>query len=177
MKKLIYTALGFAFLLSIQSCLDEGKAKYMDEKTLVDDGGIALIHNGLEGGLTEIKASTLAEKNSTNPDVVSFAKMMIADHSKADSTLLWMEDDKLMTEADTITAEHQEIIDSLATKTGPAFDKAYLAMMIADHEEAVDLFTEQSNDKNETIQDFARNTLPTIQMHLDKAKELAASLK
>lgn len=177
MKKLIYTALGFAFLLSIQSCLDEGKGKYMNEKTLVDDGGIALIHGGLEGGMTEIKASTLAEKNSTNPQVLDLAKMIIADHTAADSTLLWMEHDKLMTEKDTISGEHQELIDSLSTKTGAAFDKAYIAMMIKDHEEAIDLFTEQSDDKNQTIQDFARATLPKLKGHLDKAKEIAASIK
>jgi putative membrane protein len=177
MKKLIYPALGLAFLFSIQSCLDEGKAKYMNEKTLVDAGGITLIHDGLEGGLTEIKASTIAEANSKNPQVLDFAKMMITDHSKADSTLYWMENDKLITEKDTISAEHQEEIDSLSKKTGADFDKAYIAMMVKDHEGAVDLFTDQIDDKNQTIQDFARATLPTLKMHLEKAKELEASLK
>jgi len=40
--------------LSLQSCIDNWKAKYYNEKTLVDDGGVTLIKNGLEGGLTEI---------------------------------------------------------------------------------------------------------------------------
>ena len=69
------------------------------------------------------------------------------------------------------------MIDSLSKKTGADFDKAYIAMMVKDHEAAVDLFKEQSNDKNQTIQDFARKTLPTIEMHLDKAKDIEASLK
>lgn len=177
MKKFIYPVLGIAFAFSIASCLDEGKAKYWNEKTLIDDGGVALIKNGIEGGLTEIKASTLAETHSQNPRVISLAKMMITDHTQADSTLAWMEDDKMLTEKDTINAEHKELIDSLATKNGPDFDKAYIAMMIKDHEEAVELFTEQSNDKNQTIQDFARKTLPVIQGHLTEAKSIESSLK
>jgi len=177
MKKLIYPVLGLAFVLSVQSCMDNYKAKYLQEKTLADDLGVSLIKNGLEGGMTEIKASSLAATNSQNPDVKSFAQMMITDHTKADSGLLWIEDDKLITEKDTISGEHREMIDSLAKKTGAGFDKAYIAMMVKDHEGAVELFEEASDDKNQTIQDFARTNLPTIEMHLDKAKELAATLK
>lgn len=177
MKKLIYPVLGLAIALSVQSCMDNYKAKYLNEKTLVDDGGTTLIKNGLEGGLTEIKASSLAATHSQNQEVISFAKMMIADHADVDSTLRWLEDDKMITEKDTISGEHQELIDSLATKTGPAFDKAYMTMMVNDHKEAEELFAGQVDNKNETIQNFARKTLPTIQMHLDKAKELAGSLK
>lgn len=177
MKKLIYPVLGLAFVLTVQSCMDNIKAKYYNEKTLVDDVGVSLIKNGLEGGLTEIKASVLAQANSKNPAVIKFAEMIVADHSKADSTLKWMEFDKMITEKDTINEEHSAMIDSLSKKTGPEFDKAYLAMMIKDHEEAIDLFTEASDDKNQTIQDFASNTLPTLKMHLDSAKSLAASLK
>jgi putative membrane protein len=69
------------------------------------------------------------------------------------------------------------LIDSLAKKTGADFDKAYIAMMVADHKEAEELFADQVDDKNQTIQDFARTTLPVIQHHLDKAKEIAAGLK
>ena len=177
MKKLIYPVLGLAFVLSVSSCMDEWKAKYWQEKTIIDDGGVSLIQNGLEGGMTEIKASTLALSISQNADVKSFAQMMITDHSKADSALKAMEFDKLLTEKDSISGEHQELIDSLATKTGADFDKAYIAMMIQGHKEAEDLFTDASDDKNQTIQDFARATLPTIQMHLDKAKAIAAGLK
>lgn len=177
MKKLIYPVLGLAIAFSVQSCMDNYKAKYLNEKTLADDGGVSLIKNGLEGGMTEIKASQLAITNSQNPDVKSFATKLITDHSKADSALLWIEDDKMLTEKDTISGEHQEMIDSLAKKTGPEFDKAYMAMMIAGHKEAIELFEDASENKNQTIQDFARKTLPTIEGHLDMAKQIAGSLK
>jgi len=177
MKKFIYPVLGLALAFSVQSCMDNYKAKYLNEKTLTDVGGVSLIKNGLEGGMTEIKASQLAATNSQNADVKSFASMLIADHTQADSTLKWIEDDKMLTEKDTISGEHKEMIDSLAKKTGADFDKAYIAMMIEGHKEAVELFEGQVDNKNQTIQDFARKTLPTIEGHLDKAKEIEKSLK
>src|ERR1700744_1611453 len=177
MKKLIYPVLGLALMLSVQSCMDNYKAKYLNEKTLVDDGGTTLIKNAYEGGLTEIEASKLAATNSQNPAVKDFAQMMITDHSKVNHTLDSLEQDKMITEKDTINAEHQEMIDSLAKKTGPEFDKAYMAMMLAGHKEAEELFADQVDDKNQTIQDFVSATLPVIQKHLEKAKEISASLK
>ncbi len=164
-------------MLSVQSCMDNYKAKYLNEKTLVDDGGTTLIKNAYEGGLTEIKASQLAATNSQNPAVKDFAQVMITGHSKINHTLDSLEQDKMITEKDTINAEHQELIDSLAKKTGPEFDKAYIALMIAGHTEAEELFADQVDDKNQTIQDFARATLPAVKEHLEKAKEIAAGLK
>jgi len=67
------------------------------------------------------------------------------------------------------------LIDSLGKKTGAEFDKAYLEMMVKDHEEAVELFTDASDNKNQTIKTFAADNLPMLQMHLDKAKELAGA--
>ena len=176
MKKLIYPVLGLAIACSVQSC-DNWKAKYYNEKSLVDQPGMEFLTNAVEGGHTEVAASKLALANSTNPQVVDFAKMMIMDHTKADDKLDSIKFDQMVTFKDTINEDHKVMLDSLATKKGADFDKAYLAMMVKDHEGAVDLFTEATTDKNIPIHYFAENTLPTVQMHLDKAKQLEASLK
>jgi putative membrane protein len=177
MKKLMYPVLGLALMLSVQSCMDNYKAKYLNEKTLADDGGVQLIQNGLEGGMTEIAASKIALKNSQNQKVIGFAQQMITDHTQANKVLDSIENDKMLTEKDTISGEHKEMLDSLKTKTGAAFDRAYISMMIHDHKEAIDLFKDASDDKNQTIHDFARQTLPTIEDHLKMAKDIDASLK
>lgn len=176
MKKLIYPVLGLAIALSVQSC-DNWKAKYYNEKSLVDKPGIEFLNQAVEGGMTEVAASKLAVANSSNQEVVSFAKMMIMDHSQADSTMKAIEDDQLVTANDVISNEHKEILDSLATKKGADFDKAYMAMMVKDHDGAVELFTDATTDKNIPIHYFAEKTLPTIKQHLEKAEELEKSLK
>ena len=177
MKKLTCLLLGVTVLFVISSCQDNKHAKNYNDKTLTDDGGLAFIKGGLEGGLTEIKASELAKTKSTDPKIISFANMMINDHTKAGEELKKIETAKMVDGHDTVSMEHQKKIVTLSTKTGAEFDKAYIEMMIADHEKAIELFTEATNNTSNLIQDFSRKTLPTIQMHLDSAKAIQASLK
>jgi putative membrane protein len=175
MKKLIYLLLAAGLFIS--SCQDSRHAKNYNDKTLVDDEGLAFIKNGLEGGLTEINASGLAKTNSTNPRVISFADMMITQHTQASDELKKIETAKMVDAHDTISMEHQQMIAALKLKKGAEFDKAYIEMMVADHEKALQLFTEATNNTSNLIQNFSRKILPTIQMHLDSAKSIAASLK
>jgi putative membrane protein len=175
MKKLIYPVLGLAIAFSVQSC-DNWKAKYLNEKSLVDEPGMEFLKAGVDGNMTEIKASQLAVTNSSNEEVVSFAKMMITDHTKILDSLKSIEYDQYVTAKDSISDEHKTLLDSLATKKGPAFDKAYMAMMVKDHDVSVDLFKEATTDKNIPIHYFATKTLETIQMHKEKAEELEKKL-
>jgi putative membrane protein len=177
MKKLIYLLSGFIILFVVSSCQDNKHAKNYNDKTLVDDGGLSFIKNGLEGGLTEIKASRLAKTISTNPRVISLAVMMITDHTKAGAELKKIETAKMVDAHDMISVDDQKKITALSTKSGADFDKAYIEMMVTDHEKAVQLFTEATNNTSNLIQDFSRKTLPVIQMHLDSAKAISASLK
>jgi putative membrane protein len=176
MKNVVYLLLGVMILLFVQACQDK-HAKNYNQTTLVDQDGLLFIQNGLEGGLTEIKASGLAITNSSNQQVIGLAKMMIDDHTKAGQDLKKIEGDKLIVEKDSINADHRKMIDELSKKTGPAFDKAYIKMMIADHEQAVDLFTNASQNTDIEIRNFAAKTLPTIKMHLDSANVIGAALK
>jgi len=177
MKNQFHILLGVIVLFVVSSCQDNRHAKNYNDKTLVDDEGLSFIKNGLEGGMTEIKASGLAKTNSTNPRVVSFADMMIADHTDAGNELKTIESAKMVDARDTISAEHKQMIANLSTLSGASFDKAYIKMMIADHEKAIKLFTEATGNTSNLIQNFSRKTLPKIQMHLDSAEAISASLK
>lgn len=166
-----------ALALVIQACGDNQRAKNFNDKTLVDGGGLRFLKQGNEGGLTEIKASTLAETVSKNQRVSNFAKMMIADHTQAGKELSDLAKNKLVDLNDSLSIEHQKTIDSLAKLSNGDFDKAYMKMMVNDHMEAVSLFEEASNNKNNAVQKLARKTLPTLKMHLDSAKAIYTSLK
>jgi len=70
-----------------------------------------------------------------------------------------------------------EMIHALAEKKGADFDRAYVQMMVNDHEKAVALFAGGIRINAPEIEDFATKTLPTIQMHLDSSKAVLATLK
>ena len=174
MRNLICLATGMIFLLFIQACQDKRAKNYNPN---VDQNGIVFIKNGIESGLTEVKASGLAITNSNNQKVITLAKMLINDHTNAGDTLKKIEDDKRVIEKDTINTEHLQMISDLSKKSGAAFDKAYLQMMVTDHEDAVKLFTTASENPDKEISKFASKTLPTIKMHLDSVNAILAKLK
>jgi putative membrane protein len=175
MKNLVYLLLGAMMLFTISSCLDNKHGK--NYNATIDDEGSTFIRKGLEAGLTEIKASKIAETNSKNSRIISFAKMMIADHGEAGDELEKIAIKKRVTGGDSVSTEHQKNIDDIATKSGAAFDRAYIQMMVNDHQEAVKLFTGATIDRTADIQNFAKKVLPTLKMHLDSANAICASLK
>jgi putative membrane protein len=177
MKNSGWLYLLFAGAIMIQSCGDNQKAKNYNDKTLVDGEGLHFIKQANDAGLTEIKAARVAENNSQNPRVISFAKMMVADHMQVGDELARLASNKLVDDPDTPSIAHQAAIDSLSKLSAGEFDHAYMQMMVKDHEQAVDLFTETTGNKNVAVRNFARKILPTLKMHLDSAKAIYASLK
>ncbi len=177
MKKLLSLLTGVVIIFTISSCLDNKRAKNYNNNTVVDEAASSFIKQGLEAGLAEIKAAKIAETNSKNPRIISFAKMMITDHTQAGDELEKIGINKRVTEGDTINAAHQKLIANIATKTGADFDRAYIQMMVTDHQSAIKLFIEATADKSIDIQNFAKKTLPALKMHLDSADAICASLK
>ena len=178
MNKVIYVVMGIVMLLSVMACRHNNKqGKNYNEETGVDQQGLAFINSATEGGLTEIKASGLALTQSSSQRVISLAKMMVDDHSKASDELKKIAANKNVTLADTLSKVHEKMIAQLAGKKGAAFDKAYIQMMVIDHEQAVALFKAAATNTSQDIQGFVQKTLPTIQMHLDSANKLCTMLK
>jgi putative membrane protein len=74
--------------------------------------------------------------------------------------------------------ENQKKIDGLSRKTGRAFDRDYMDAMVKDHHSAIDMFeSAMKNTKAPDVNSFADKTLPTLNMHLDSAKNVRSSLK
>jgi putative membrane protein len=161
---------------SMQSCTPS-RARAYNARTNVNANGLAFIKGAHEGGLTEIEASKIAEKNSTNKSVTDFAAMMIKDHSDAGVELDTIADHKYVFLKDTVNLEHRTILDSLAKKSGAAFDKAYIELMVKDHEAALELFEENTSSNYTDIADFAKKVKTKVEDHLKVAKEIQATLK
>lgn len=176
MKNLIYLAAGLLLLLSAGACKDKHGKNY-NQQVQNEQDGLNFIKGGIEGDLTEIKASGLAIVNSRNQRVIRLAKTVIEDHTAFGDGLDKLKNDKKLTATDTISAQHQQMLADLSKKSGRVFDKAYLQMMVTDHEEAVKLFTAASQNTDTAISKFASRTLPTIKTHLDSANAICITLK
>jgi putative membrane protein len=73
--------------------------------------------------------------------------------------------------------KHQTLLTQLQQTQEPQFDKTYIQQQLQAHQTAVDMFRNysQSGD-NVQLKQFASQTLPILQQHLQMAQQLQKSL-
>lgn len=144
----------------------------------VDKSDADFAVEAVNGGMTEIAASQLAEKNASSQQVKDYAAMIIKDHTAANDKLKGMAANKNIALPPAMSDKSQKDVNDLAKKTGKDFDKAYINKMVDDHNDAISLFKKEGdNGKDADLKNFAMQTLPTLQQHLDKAKSIKDMLK
>ena len=126
------------------------------------------------GNTFEVEESKLALNQASSPKVKAFAKMMIADHTKAEK--------KLMIAAKSVSPvemklddPHQAMVTALQGKSGADFDKAYIADQIQAHQDTATLLeTYQSSGDNAKLKTWAKASLPVVKMHLKKVQGMSS---
>lgn len=177
MKQTIGLVLALVTLLSIQSCESNKRANNYNNKALVDDSGLMFLKTGTEASLATVKASGLAISNSKNQKVIQFAKTMIDDHTLLADNLRKLETDNFVNGTDTINAAHEQSIAGLEQKKAADFDKAYIEMVVNEHEQEITLFKNAALNKSSNVADFAQKNMTSLQAHLDSAKMIMTTLK
>ena len=131
------------------------------------------VAKAVEAGLAEIAEARVALKNSQRPDVQTFARRMIADHSKAHEQL------KSIAKAAGIEVpaapSDQDLmrLKAMGALAGSEFDNAYIQDQVKAHVAAVELFTQESSQGQDAqLKSFAAATLPTLKEHDTMAKSL-----
>ncbi len=126
-----------------------------------------------QGGMAEVKLGQLAEEKGSNDTVKSFGKRMVEDHSKAGDKLKEAASRESITLPTDISAKDQATYDKLSKLNGAAFDRAYARDMVKDHETDVAAFQKEANaGRDDSLKSFASETLPTLEDHLQQAKEM-----
>ena len=119
-----------------------------------------------KGGMMEVTMGKVAEQNAQSDDVKSFGKRMVTDHSKANDEL------KSIASKKGFELPHKEHSFKWTS------DKAYMDMMVKDHEKDLAEFKEEaSSGSDPDVKKFADDTAKIVQEHLDAAKEIQGKLK
>lgn len=129
-------------------------------------------------GMAEVSLGQLALDRSSNEDVKRFAQQMIDDHGAAGAELKQLATEDHLAVPDAPTPVQKAAGDSLGRQAGAAFDRRYATQMVKDHEEAVALFRKASTDTKlrPNLRTFAQKTLPTLEHHLEEAKQLQGTV-
>ncbi len=143
----------------------------------VDSSDVKFANNAAGGGMAEIELSKLAQQKSTSTKIKNFAAMMVTDHSKAGDTLAMIAKNKNITLPTALDPEHQKKYDDLSKKSGADFDKAYVKIMVDDHNGALKLMQDEAaNGKDADLKAFAGKVAPTVQMHIDAINKIKAGM-
>lgn len=131
-----------------------------------------------QGGMTEVELGKLAQQNGSSTDVKQFGSRMVSDHSQADSQLKAVADKKGISVPTALDKKHQAMVSHLQHLSGPAFDRAYVHMMVKDHQKDVTEFREESTSAQDPdVKNFAGSTLPTIESHLAEIQKIQGEIK
>lgn len=139
----------------------------------LDSGDRDFLESAAQAGHLEVQASQLALEKARNADVKAFAQKMIEDHGKAGQQLATLAQSKGYEVPTEPSLMQKARLKALGLRD-EGFDKAYAEEIgVGAHEDAVALFEKASNEvKDPDIKQFAIQTLPTLQQHLQMAKAL-----
>jgi len=119
-----------------------------------------------KGGMMEVTMGKVAEQNAQSDDVKSFGKRMVTDHSKANDELK------------SIASKKGFQLPSKEHSGKWTSDRAYMDMMVKDHEKDLAEFKEEASSGSDSdVKKFADDTAKIVQEHLDLAKEIQGKLK
>lgn len=145
----------------------------------------------------------MASTKAQAKDVKDYAKQLVDDHTKSQDKLRKYAMEKNITLRSTNPGtqtgrsdskvgqpEHEagsartqpDTSDShmreLDSKSGAEFDRAYMQMMVDNHQKAIAMFERQKNAKvgDSDLQDFVGGQIPVLKKHLNKAEDIQKKL-
>ncbi len=135
------------------------------------------IAEAAQADMAEVELGKLAEKNASDRSVKDFAKKMVDDHSKNQKKVDDTASKLGVSVPASLSAKDQAERDKLSKLSGPEFDKAYMTDMVRDHKKDVATFKRESTSaKNDVVQTYASETLPTLEDHLKQAEDVNAKV-
>jgi putative membrane protein len=128
--------------------------------------------------LTEIAASQLALTHASDPQVVSFARMMVQQHSVANDQLAALMRARGVNPPTALPKTQVDEMSTLGTRSGPDFDRIYIQRVgVQAHQDAITAFQRQMPQlADPDLKEWAANTLPVIQQHLATAQDIAGRI-
>jgi putative membrane protein len=130
------------------------------------------VQDAIQGNFAEVQMGQLAQQNGQSAEVKSYGQMLVTDHSAANEKAKALATQMGMTPPTEPNAKQKAMHDKMSKMTGADFDKAFAKEMVADHKKDIAEYKKEAKKKNDPAADFANNTLPTLQKHLDAAQKL-----
>jgi putative membrane protein len=144
-----------------------------------DEAEKEFMHNTARAGMAEIKASELALKKATDPDVKRYAQRMLEDHRQAHTLLVNLAKDRNMKLPEGPSGRQNTKLKRLQAAKGIEFDRRYIDDFGADtHDETIgEARRVLAQGRHAPTKQLASDLLPKLEQHLTMARELQSKLE
>jgi putative membrane protein len=131
----------------------------------------AFLTDAIQGNLAEIAMGKLAQTSGASDAVRSFGQVLVKDHSASNDKATSLAQAQGVTPPTEPKPEAKKEYEKLTKLSGEAFDKEFAKHMVADHKKDIAEFERQAKGSDD-VASFAKDTLPTLQKHLQTAESL-----
>jgi putative membrane protein len=142
-------------------------------------GDRKFIEKAAGSGMFEVQVSQLAAAKATDPQVKSFASMLVDHHTAANNELVKIANARGVELPAAPPRGLRRDIEKLGKKNGAEFDRDFVRDVgIEAHQKDIKLFQNASKDvKDAELKAFVDKTLPVLREHLAAAQKLPQSGK
>lgn len=129
------------------------------------------LKEAIQGDLSEVKMGQLAQQNGDSQDVKQFGQTLQQDHGQHLQQAQQMAQQMGVTPPTQPDAKQTKMYERLSKEHGARFDKAFAKAMVKDHKQDIAKYEKQAKKKDQLAQ-FAEQTIPTLQKHLQIAQSI-----
>lgn len=125
----------------------------------------------IQGDLAEVKMGQLAQQKGASQDVKQFGQTLQQDHSQNLQQAQQLAQQLGITPPSEPNAQQTKTYDRLSKLSGAKFDRQFAKDMVQDHKKDISKYQAEAKKQGPTAQ-FAQQTLPTLQKHLQMAESI-----
>jgi putative membrane protein len=133
--------------------------------------------DAIRGSVAEAKLGQLAAERAQSLQVRQYGEMLRKDHTQSLQKASGLANEIGVPASSELSARQQKQFESLQKLSGEEFDTTFLSQMVRDHQENIAKFSAQAqNGSDPEVMAFAKETLPTLQAHLEHAQSVQSEL-
>lgn len=125
----------------------------------------------IQGDLAEVQMGKLAQQNGQSEAVKQFGQKLVSDHGANADKAKQLADQMGMTPPTEPNAKQQAEYKKMSKLSGEKFDREFAQGMVKDHKTDIAKFKKEAK-KSGRVADFAKQTVPTLEQHLQIAESL-----
>ena len=136
----------------------------------------SFIKNAIEGNNAEVDVGKLAVEKGQSDAVKQFGAMLAKDHAAANAKAQDVAKQLDVTPPTGTSLGQKATYAKLKILQGASFDKSFAKSMVSDHQGDIKEYQKEAA-KNDAAGAYAKESLPTLQKHLQEAQQLQTQLE